>query len=258
LNNYVDCALYGVGVIMAFWQWRRGLASIRIPVAATFLLGVSLFLLSQNTQTHGLPLAAVIAFLLYENLWRYRQHAGIGPLLPQLSALLLIPLLAVVTMLASLMTYHSAANPPRTLFVVPQTRLQGLLIPPEKATAGANLAQYSYINTLLEAAALFTNGSYPEGRIQLFDRINPLPFMLGFPPPKGGYLWWEPTAPFPPAEELLGNADYVLVPKMPTSRQLPEAAMAHYRDYLTLHFVQRENSANWILFSRHSVAAQGK
>lgn len=241
-GNSTEFGLYGIGLLAAIWLWQRGQVPLRVPAAAAFLIVASVFLFSQNTQIRGLPLGTIIFFVLYEALVRCRAVA----IVPQLIALLLVPALSIAAIFISLAGYQRAILRPDTLLIVEHTNVRGLAL----TDFGSDRASLSYVPTLLEAAALFADGRHPPGRIQLFDQVNPLPFILGFPPARGGDLFWEPSGPLRPADELLADADYVLVPKMPTARSLTEAAMARYHGYLAEHFPYREDTRSWTLLSR--------
>ncbi len=69
-TNGEGSAAYVAAVLFSGWLWWRGLASSRLPIAVAGIFAVALFVLSQNHQTHGLPAAIVIAFLLYDHLRR--------------------------------------------------------------------------------------------------------------------------------------------------------------------------------------------
>ncbi|MFX9097125.1 hypothetical protein ABTN72_18775, partial [Acinetobacter baumannii] len=87
-------------------------------------------------------------------------------------------------------------------------------------------------------------------------RVNPLPFMLGAPPPRGGYLWWEPTLPARPAELLLGDADHVLLPRHFTTPAFESLVATHYADYLARHFPYRRETGHWTVLSRRPPVGQ--
>lgn len=75
--------------------------------------------------------------------------------------------------------------------------------------------------------------------------------MLGFPPPKGGDLFWETTAPPRPTAEMLNDANYVLVPtKFSTSPGLTKAAHQRFAPYLAAHFPLRGETEYWIVYTR--------
>src|SRR5260370_42675433 len=103
-----------------------------------------------------------------------------------------------------------------------------------------------YVETLLEAAALFDDGCLWRGGIVVLDLVNPLPFMLGVKPPKGGSLWSGWGVPVRPAAEIFVEADYVLMPKFPTYSSWTEKATRAYGAYLAEHFRHRLETQSWI------------
>jgi len=60
---------------------------------------------------------------------------------------------------------------------------------------------------LLEAATIMEND---HCSVVLLDQVNPLPFMLGLEPPRGGNLWSGAGAPVQPAEQVFAGADWFL------------------------------------------------
>jgi hypothetical protein len=70
--------------------------------------------------------------------------------------------------------------------------------------------------------------------VVLLDQANPLPFMLGLEPPRGGNLWSGAAAPVQPAEQVFAGADCVLIPKFST---------------------YDEESQSWFLLRRHTQIA---
>jgi len=273
LANAAEYAPYAAAFAIALWMWRHGTAPLRLPVATAFLLITGAALLSQNTQAHGLPAAVVVAFLFYDVL-RYRKtRRRPGGSFSMLAALLVFPLLGIATSAASLAGYRAKTDD-RTLRVVDSTNLQGLAVPAETHGVLAafsrgtthyrllNLARSlktryeltaaEYVETLLEAAAMLTGD---DCRIVLLDQVNPLPFMLGRPPPRGGNLWSGAGAPRQPPEQLFADAGCVLIPKFSTYSPWTEAAIAAYTPYLADKFHYGEESQSWFLLRRQAQVA---
>ncbi len=279
LNNFfansAEYAPYAAAFAIALWMWRHGTAPFYLPVATGFILAASALLLSQNGQEHGLPAAVVVAFLFYDVL-RYRKaRRRPGGSLSMLAALLIFPLLGIVTSAASLAGYRLKATD-EGLLVVNHTNLQGLAVPHEKPNVLSafshpdspyrllNLARSSktryeltateYVETLLEAASMLADD---KGSIVVLDQVNPLPFILGLPPPRGGNLWSGAGAPVQPARQLFADADIVLIPKFSTYSPWTEAAVSAYVPYIAEHFRYGEESQSWFLLSRHPRVALG-
>jgi hypothetical protein len=264
-ENAAQYAGYVSAVGIAAWLWWRGRFPLRVPVATVFLLVAGLGLLSQNSQSHSVPLAVVIAFLVHEGL-RGMQAA---PAL--LCAILVFPLASIASSVVSIAGYHARATA-GNLLVDDATNLAGLAVPIEpggviaafaSGQGGARLlnraraprpryelSPYEYVQTLQDAAILLRANDLASGRIAVLDQVNPLPFMLELEPPRGGNLWSGAGAPTLSAEAYLGNADRVLIPKFTTSIAWTERAQAAYRAYLDTHFRHRLEGRSWIVVSR--------
>jgi hypothetical protein len=274
LANAAEYAPYAAAFAIALWMWRHGTAPFRLPVATGFLLVTAALLLSQNTQAHGLPAAVVVAFLFYDVLRNRKVRRRPGGSLSMLASLLVFPLLAIATSAASLGGYF-AKTADTTLRVVDSTNLHGLAVPLDKhgsvlaafANGGSqyrllNLARSvktrfelsaaEYVETLLEAAAMLVDD---QCSIVLLDQVNPLPFMLGLAPPRGGNLWSGAGAPVQPAEQVFAGADCVLIPKFSTYSPWTEAAVVAYAPYLARQFRYGEESQSWFLLRRHAQTA---
>ncbi len=260
-------------LLVAVALWRSGKASSRLPLAIGTLIVCGLAILSQNAQLRGLPLATVAAFLLYDH-FRTESVAGVQRgLLWVLVALLMFPLAVVAHETMSLASYHRRATNSALYFVVDRTNLRGLAVPSEPETLqrpsssrvspnymwlsrarsiGANLqlSQFRYVQTLLEAAALFEGANQRPGGILVLDQVNPFPFVLGRPPPRGVSLWLDTGLPWQPAQVMFEDANYVLVPKFSTFDDVTNEAIAQYGAYLTQHFPVRLETPSWTLLSR--------
>ncbi|MBI3196266.1 MAG: hypothetical protein HYZ40_01915 [Rhodospirillales bacterium] len=257
-------AAYAAGFVVAVWLWREGRAPLRLPLAAAFLFATGVFLLTQNHQAQGVPLGVMIAFLLYDQL---RQT-------PARMALMIFPLASIAAASFGLLEYAPNASNGERFQAVGPTNLKRLAVPiepPGLLAAFANgrsepallsrarilrphheLTPTEYVETLMEAAGLFESGGLRPGGIVVLDQVNPLPFMLGVAPPRGGALWSGWGAPARPAEEVFAEADHVLIPKFPTYSPWTETATRAYGDYLAAHFPRRTTSGSWIVLSRDS------
>jgi hypothetical protein len=262
-------APYVAGVAFAAWMWWRGLAPPRLPIATAGILAVGLVVLSQNHQPHGLPVGIVMAFLLYDQI-----RERFGPAAPALPVLMIFPLFAIGTSAFSLAGYHAQAGREKILQAVEHTHLKGLAVPQERrgmlaafadgraghsllnrarsVQARFELSPTEYVETLVEAAALFADGRRRRGGIVVLDQVNPFPFMLGWPPPRGGYLWSGPGAPIQPPAIVFAEADHVLIPKFSTYSAWTERARLEYGAYLSQNFRAREETQSWIVLSRES------
>jgi hypothetical protein len=271
LNNFFanaeGYAPYAAGLVAAVWMWARGIAPLRVPLAVAGILAIGAFVLSQNHQSHGLPVGIVIAFLLYDQI-----RERFGPTVPVLPMLMVFPLFAIGASALSLAGYHAHAGREALLQVVDRTQLKGLAVPAERrgllaafadGRFGAALLTWSratqprfelspaeYVETIVEAAALLGDGRHCRGGVVVLDQVNPFPFMLGWPPARGGNLWSGPGAPVRPADEIFADAGHVLIPKFSTYGAWTELARLEYGPYLSENFRAREETQSWIVLSR--------
>lgn len=264
-ENAAEYAPYFSAVGIALWLWWRRQSPLALPVAAAFLLLAGLGLLSQNSQSHSVPLAVVIAFLLYQALQRLQAATVL------LCALLLFPLAATVSSAISIAGYRDRTEA-GNLRIVEATNLRGLAVPAEpdgviaafaSGRGGARLlnraravrpryelSPFEYVQTLEEAAGLLRDNGLASGKIAVLDQVNPLPFMLGLEPPRGGNLWSGRGAPTQPAETYLADVDHVLIPKFSTDIAWTQTAQATYAGYLEAHFEHRVEGRSWIVLTR--------
>ncbi len=277
-----ETSLLLVQLLCLVWLWQSRHIRGRYLLIALFIAACGPVVLSQNAQTDGVPLDMVISFMLFTGLrkaWLHlplRQHAGV---LLLLVASLIPPAFAVASMSTSIAGYRTKATQTTGAVVVGETNLRGLVVPADSGdmidafTQGAvspqllvaareqhprwELTQAEYLKTVLEAAALFRGSAdHPPHaaapRIMTFDSIDPLPFMLGFTPPRGTSLWLDPVFPWPPAEKVLGDVDVILIPKFING--VTELALARYGEYLHRHFVAERETTSWVVYRRNDPA----
>lgn len=271
-TNSAEPAIYVAGLAVAIWVWWRGYASLRLPVAAAYLIGSGAALLSQNAQTGGIPPAMVVAFLLYDAIRQRFAGERFDGAMVALLILLAFPISYIGTSTLSLVAYHYNAGSEKAVRVVDRTNLKGLAVPVEEDGLLADfaagnvgypllnrsravysqfeLSPFEYVETILEAADLLTGRRYPRGGVAVLDQVNPLPFVLGWPPPRGENLWQDPTKPVRPAEQFFAEVDYVLIPKFSTKSPSTKAITRAYMPYLNEHFRRVEESPSWFLLSR--------
>ena len=64
-----------------------------------------------------------------------------------------------------------------------------------ESRASGDVSQSEYVQGLVDAAALVADRQRGAAKVLVMDQVNALPFMLGYPPPRGGNLWLWPGAP---------------------------------------------------------------
>ncbi len=280
LDNRAEYALYGSGVLALLWLWQRGQAPLQSVVLAGGALGIGIFALSQNAQLGNIPLGVVIAYLIYDAISGERREARTerAPgITVSLAAVMIWPLLSVTAIMMTLAGYHRAAQREGVIFEVEATNLRSLAVPVEDHDVADALAtidlpyaplgitreppltqqlsQFEYVQTLMEAASLFGSGQRGQPKIWVVDQVNPMPFVLGFPPPRGEGLWTRQVRRPLPADEVFRDVDVVLIPKFPTYAQVTMFALTAYHDYLTTHFPVQEQSPSWTILSRQASTA---
>ena len=239
--------------------------------SAIVLAGLGVAVLTQNAQDADIPLGIVIWLLTYNALAAMARGARALP--PAqctwiLTIALLWPLLSVGTAINIFAGYYRAAT--ADAIVAPQTtNLRGVAVPPlntEVLDALARtgyqlltstrqtplrdpLAQSEYLDTLLEAAAQLAER---PRKVLVIDQVNPMPFVLGYPPPRGSLLWLGPSAPEQAADDLFRDVDVVLVPKYSTYAPATALTLSTYHEYLAQTFPVRTETASWTFLRRRT------
>ncbi len=268
--NATEIAIHAATLLVALALWRSHLAPLYLPTVVAVLLAAAVATFSQNNQLRGLPLACVAAFLVYHQLRATLARHGHGGLILLPLAALALPIAHVANATLSLAIYHLAARQDARHIVVDSTNLRGLAVPQPQSNAvvnqevdydwvanlrpiggGVRVSQATYIQTILEAAALFHPSAGRPGGIHLLDQVNPMAFVLGRPAPRGVALWMDALFPFQPAATSFAEVNHVLVPKLSTYADLTQLALAQYGSYIAAHFPVRTETPHWILLSRN-------
>jgi hypothetical protein len=272
LPGAAQYAPYGAAFVLAWLMWSRDRAPLRLPMAMLVIIAIGLFVFSQNAEPDAVPLGIVMAFLLYDQFRPRLEQRPADMRVALLAALLVFPLFAIAVSSANLAVYNIKARSDHDLLVVDRTQLRGLVVPTGDSSLLTDfsggpatpdlfhrlrnvkprdaLTPFEYVETILEAAALFEGRRRPSGGILVFDQINPLPFMLGIEPPRGDNLWSSVDRKLRPAAILFAEVDYVLVPKFSTDTAWTDKAMAEYGSYLAARYPYRDETQSWILLSR--------
>jgi len=271
-ENVDELVIYAVAFLVGAMLWRSGRASLRVPVGIATCVASALAILSQNTQGEDLPLGLVAAFILYDCFRRaYPETGGVRPVWVLL-AVLVMPTAIVVKQGASIVAYRLSMSRSENLLLVDHGNLKGLAVPRDKdglltafadgradytflnrtreAGTSEELTQFEYIQTILEAQALLSKPGMTPGGIAVLDQVNPMPFVMNWPPPRGGSMWLAPTFPWRTAESTFAEVDYVLIPKFSTYRLVTLEAQRRFGAYLKAHFPVRSESRGWIMLRR--------
>jgi hypothetical protein len=252
------------------------LATLQYATFADVLFGLFIwasgfFVLTQNAQGPSVPLYLVLALLLYVRVGNWVQSATTRRWLTScLMACVLLPLIPpLLSNSISLVLYNHRAKMSDQKFIVATSNLQGLAVPKDKDNifdeVAANrytrdsfsrirawprfleLTQEEYIKTVIDLTNFVRDKGIASGRITVIDQINPLPFVLGVTPPRGGNLWSGNGIPWQPPQEAFRDSDYVAIPRFPTDRATLIDALKVYGGYLSSRFVQRYETPYWTL-----------
>ncbi|HZD41169.1 MAG TPA: hypothetical protein VE131_10635 [Terriglobales bacterium] len=147
---------------------------------------------------------------------------------------------------------HPSLPPAATRFAVP--RLVPLLLYDGLDAPNSNGRKFTtYVN---EGIELLRKNSRPRDTVLTMDMVNPFPYAMGRRPAVGGvaaaaYRYTLSDAHRPSDEGYFGNADIVMVPKMPASH--PGYFNGFYEMYepaLHDHFRLSAESDMWYLYRR--------
>jgi hypothetical protein len=274
-----EYAFYGTAIGLLLWLWQTGRAPLQAPVSAAVLAGLGLLVLTQNAQDADIPLGMVICLLTYNTL-ALTHSTAVRPVaraaLPSrlttiLIVILMWPALSVGAAAKVFAGYYVAATA-HDVAAPPTSRLHGLAVPardPELPDALSRVGyqllsttrvpplrdpvdQAEYLETLLEAATVLSNRSQ---KVLVLDQVNPMPFMLGYPPPRGSGLWLGPDTPRRSAEDTFGDVDVVLVPKYSTYAPATVLLLGMYDEHLRHHFPVRTETPRWTVLHRRDAVA---
>ncbi|WP_179378344.1 hypothetical protein [Jannaschia marina] len=113
----------------------------------------------------------------------------------------------------------------------------------------------NYGRSLEKGAALLDGLDRPDSRVLVMDFVSPFASLAGLPPQEGGNAWMHDNRNFdmevhPPAEEMLGGVDVVMVPRHPVAKGTTDKMKELYGPYLRQHFVLTKTSDFWSVFER--------
>jgi hypothetical protein len=241
--------------------WR----AYRLPAIGLLIFCADIGLMSSNTMSGGFSLCAVFAILIFDEVVRDLQSspggqatsyrpAYVGALC--LSILLFVPLLTSdLTGLAygALIKARPPASGKAQNFISPNLKPLLLYDGAEPRSNGTALA--TYVN---DGVAILQLNSRPDETILSMDMANPFPYALQRKPAHGGFA--APTYGLniddqhrPSAEEMLGNADIVMVPKHPATDQFFANA---YRTSILRGYYLAAQDGWWWMYRRRSASPQ--
>jgi len=273
----LSLTLPGLAVWQKPWTWPRSI------LAALALIGIGIIVCSTNAQRTDIPPFAVAALLLTES-YRRLWHAD-GPTPGSWRGAYFAASLACVFVGGIIVTgdINSIGHSLAVRFLQPETQaaaarpdaapLRDLVLPlcaedPGYATrpveevvltwpADDFHTAYQYGAWLNDGIALARRHARPDDRIFTLDWVNPFPFALGLPSPRGSSLFWHngrvtDQEHHPPAERVFAEVTLVMVPRR--SLQPGETAFLRetYGHILNTDFEKVGESRLWQAFRRKS------
>ena len=274
LGGRFEYALYLIVILTLAWLWQRRWATREAVISAGVLTGLGVLVLSQNAQSGDIPLGLVVTLILYQSLRSLARNTRMfrRSEVVTLFVLVLVPMiLSIATATKVLAGYYRAATRQETLAMPQATNLRGLAVPASSHSVAEALAasghrllssprvpplrdpvtQAEYVASLLEAATALAENPVT---VLVLDQVNPMPFVLGYRPPRGGRLWLSPEEPPPAAADVFDDVQVVLIPKYSSYAPVTAFALATYGDYLGREFAVRSETPSWVIL-RRGVAA---
>jgi hypothetical protein len=249
---WTDLAVIGMAALLPSPSRRRWL------VITAVVLVTSLPIVFTNWQWGEAPTTAAFAVVLAEVALRARP-AGPGETLTPLFVVALLFFVAGQIVfkgfgsVAAAWSWHETiapAMPVESRFTA--APIKDLVVLRSDGTCKPN----QYAQKVNEGLALLNAAGVPSSpKIFVADFSNPFSVALHAPPARGGEMWWHLGATFnpshaPSAEEALGDADVVMIPKCPEEAPTRDAILAMYGAYLEGHFEKQGESPMWAAFRR--------
>jgi hypothetical protein len=207
----------------------------KLPLAGAFFFFVDIALMSSNAQSDGFPICAVFAILVLSKIIEVRQAIPVQPSVLLYAAALCIGLLLCAPLFMSDLAgigyglWNKARVSPSTGLRFTTSNLKPLLLYDTNGSpARSNGHVYTtYVN---DGVALLERETRPEEKILTMDMVNPFPYAMERPPPRGGiaamaYHYTLGDGHRPSDDAYFGEADIVMVPKRPASED------RYYKDF---------------------------
>lgn len=250
--NRAEYTVLALAVGVLAWLWLAGHATAAPMLAATVVSALGAAVLTQNAQDADIPLGLVVWLVVYQTLaavtarMRHRERAVL------LALALLWPLVSIGSAVKVFAGYVRAATAHDVVVAGAGTQIEGLAVAPrivDGPDTGAEGAatQVAYLQSLLAAARALEG---PPARVLILDQVNPLPFVLGYPPPRGGVLWLGPSAPDREATAVFQDVEVVLVPHRSSNPGVTRLALDAYGAYVAREFPDIETLPDWTLHRR--------
>jgi hypothetical protein len=248
-----------VGAAVAFFRARREAPTARrIGMAGILICLAGLFLLATNFQYFDLPLNAIMAVLVLQDVAALAS-ANRSPVHKRealkRAALLLWGSLFVVGYVGydamglgfGLSSKLAWEQSPHTSFSAP-------------VLAGFRSYEKGYVDFVNDGLTLINQHRRPDDTVMSLDFSNPFSYALGMKPAPGGAITLHygvnyTEAHHPAADRLFGEASLVIMPKKNSNPRVDLGVRAVYGPYLQAHFHPLGESREWWLYRRNSASA---
>lgn len=247
-----EYTVLALAVGLLTWLWLAGHATAAPMCAAATVSALGAAVLTQNAQDADIPLGIVVWLLVYRTLATVTQRLPRRERALLLALALLWPAMSIGSDVKVFAGYVRAATARDVVVAGAGTQIEGLAVAPRNAEEPSSsvegaATQVAYLRSLL-AAARALEGT--RARVLVLDQVNPLPFVLGYPPPRGGVLWLGPSAPDREAAAVFQDVDVVLVPRRSSNPAVTRLALDAYGAHVAREFPHVETLPDWTLHRR--------
>jgi hypothetical protein len=255
LPNLADIAVYLVFVLLILVTRR----SVRDFLYLGFVGATGVLIIEQNFQIVGILSLAAGAIVVAEIIARSAPASGrngLGAGLPLLVAIMMVPVIVQNALALGLHTGLALGKEgdPISLPGFAGVRLVQL----SNEGLYRNFARYN--QSLANGAAALASLPAPAERVVVFDFVGPFSAGMGLTPPRDDSPWfhWGRTLNddiFPPAEEILADAQIIMEAKWPIEVWTGNGMRRVYADYLDSQFTLARESQDWRIYVRKPSSA---
>ncbi|QWV95113.1 hypothetical protein KP004_08030 [Geomonas oryzisoli] len=227
------------------------------------IFAIDMLLLCSNQQYSELPLTAIYALWVTVDLSAWSRNnpgksrpvsVGVKGTVLVGTAFILVSFCSQATGLAYgvMQKAHPSGLASVTRFTEP--RLKGMLLYDNEAEPDSN--GRLYVESVNDGILLLRQSSAPSEKVLTMDMMNPFPYALGRPAPKGGmaavaYNYTFSDSHRPSEARFFGDTDIVMVPKRPTEPgRMHDGLMRIYMPALQSRFRLAAESNQWYLYRR--------
>lgn len=259
----IEVVFLSLAAVLLLGNRARQWQGLKLPIIGAFLFFADIGLISSNMQRDGLPVCAVFAILVLNEITedqrtlpaaeaRYYRASYAAVLF--LAALLFIPQFTsdLVGLVYGVWEKERPSNPAAVLRFT-SSNLKPLLLYDRGASQSDGRLFTTCVN---DGVALLERETRPNETILTMDHTNPFPYAMERRPARGGivavaYHFDIDDKHRPSDDRYFGNADIVMVPKQ------PEIDEYFYRDFYKAYepgLKQRYNlaaeSSCWWIYRR--------